>query len=148
MKRRIVRLMIPGVALVLAGCAARSTAMADERGDGVQFEHGAVILTGRSLTDGPGTVLAAMSGKVPNLKVRRQIGQCPQLILRGHSSFVEGIENPHVYVDGTRSTDTCILETLRTDDVVRVEVYPQGYTTRPGYAPHSAGLILVFMRGG
>jgi hypothetical protein len=56
------------------------------------------------------------------------------------------LTNPHVYVDGTRTTDTCILETLRAEDVERIEVYPQGFTTRPGYGTHANGLILVFMR--
>lgn len=109
------------------------------------FEGGAIILTGTALTDGPGTVLAALSGKVPNFKVRRRTGQCPQITLRGHTSF-EGLESPYVYVDGTRAMDTCVLETLQTGDVERVEVYPQGVTTRPGYGTQATGLILVFMR--
>jgi hypothetical protein len=55
--------------------------------------------------------------------------------------------NPQVYVDGTRATDTCILQSLRSDDVDSVEVYPMGVTKRPGYATHAHGLILVFLRG-
>jgi hypothetical protein len=27
-----------------------------------------------------------------------------------------------------------------------VEIYPMGYTTRPGYATHAHGLILLFTR--
>jgi hypothetical protein len=88
-----------------------------------------------------------MSGKVPNFRVQRRAGRCPEISLRTNVSFQSDV-NPHVYVDGTRSTDTCILETLRTDDVQRVEVYPQGFTTRPGYGTHAYGLILVFMRSG
>ena len=59
----------------------------------------------------------------------------------------QGAIKPHVYVDGTLSADTCILESLRTNDVRSVEVYPQGFTKRPGYATHAHGLILIFMRG-
>ncbi len=49
-------------------------------------------------------------------------------------------------MDGTRALDTCILGMLRAGDVRRVEIYPMGVTTRPGYSPHSHGLILVFLR--
>ena len=49
-------------------------------------------------------------------------------------------------MDGTLSADTCIPESLRTNDVQSGEV-PQGFTKRPGYATHAHGLILVFMRG-
>ena len=58
----------------------------------------------------------------------------------------QGTVNPHVYVDGTRATDTCVLTSLRSHDVERVEVYPQGVTRRPGYGTHAHGLILVFMK--
>jgi TonB-dependent receptor-like protein len=109
------------------------------------MEKGAIILAGQALKDGAGTVLAAMSGKVPNFRVRRHTGQCPEITLRNQVSF-QALSNPHVYVDGTRATDTCILESLRTEDVERIEVYPQGFTTRPGYGTHAHGLILVFMR--
>jgi hypothetical protein len=113
--------------------------------DGVSQDNGAVIVTGSALRDGPGSVLAAISGKVPSLRVRRLSEACPEITLRSYASF-SGTHNPHVYVDGTRATDTCILETLRATDVDRVEVYPLGFTTRPGYGTHSHGLILVFMR--
>jgi hypothetical protein len=115
--------------------------------DGVFFDHGAVVLTGIALEDGPGNVLAAMTGKVPNFRVLHQGNTCPEISLRSHVNYT-GFVNPHVYVDGTRATDTCILESLRAHDVSRVEVYPLGFTTRPGYGRHAHGLILVFMRSG
>lgn len=113
--------------------------------DEVTFDRGGVIVTGPALQDGPGSLLAAISGKVPNFRVQRHEGQCPEIFLRNHASF-RSFVNPHVYVDGTRTTDTCILESLRGGDVDRVEVYPQGFTHRPGYGTHAHGLILVFMR--
>ena len=145
--RHVGSIMLSMVLVLPSGCGplGRSTASRPQARDGVSFERGAVILTGSALSDGSGTVLAAMSGKVPNFKVRRQTGRCPQVTLRSFQSF-EGLDNPHVYVDGTRATDTCILETLQTADVERVEVYPQGFTNRPGYGTHADGLILVFMR--
>jgi hypothetical protein len=111
------------------------------------MENGAVVLTGAALHDGRGSVLDAMAGKVPNFRFRRVAQRCPLIALRGAASTTS-ITDPHVYVDGSRSTDTCILETLSTRDVERVEVYPQGYTTRPGYGRNAHGLILVFMRSG
>ncbi len=134
---------IPIVFIVLTSACAHGGA--DE--GGVSMEGGAVVLTEAALSDGPGSVLGAMTGKVPNFRVRRTAGACPQITLRSNVSFAQ-ISNPHVYVDGTRATDTCILDSLRAIDVDRVEVYPQGYTTRPGYGTHAHGLILVFMRSG
>jgi hypothetical protein len=141
--------IILGGVVLMAACASLKKGERNQRGqEGVFFEKGAVILTGSALSDGPGTVLAAMSGKVPNFRVQRRAGRCPEITLRNSVSFQPVDVSPHVYVDGTRSTDTCILETLRADDVQRVEVYPQGFTTRPGYGTHANGLILVFMRSG
>lgn len=133
------------LSLLTVACASRQTARTNEIEDGVSFQKGAVFLTGSALGDGPGSLLGTMTGKVPNLRVRRLVDQCPQITLRNSVSF-QGVTNPHVYVDGTRATDTCVLESLRTADVERVEVYPQGFTTRPGYGTHAHGLILVFMR--
>jgi hypothetical protein len=142
-------LSLLGSLLFAVSCSSRQNAGTvddRQRNGSVSRERGALVLTGPALTDGPGSVLAAMAGKVPNLRVRHPAQrQCPEITLRGQGS-IHGISNPHVYVDGTRTTDTCILETLRTYDVERVEVYPQGFTTRPGYATHAPGLILVFMR--
>ncbi|HEX6307822.1 MAG TPA: hypothetical protein VFZ69_06515 [Longimicrobiales bacterium] len=138
--------------LLLTVAAALLTSCAALRGDrenttGVEAENGGLILTGASLTDGRGDLLATMMGKVPNFRVRRLREQCPQITLRNAVSF-QSYVNPHVYVDGARATDTCILESLQINDVERVEVYPTGVTLRPGYGRHAHGLILVFMRDG
>jgi hypothetical protein len=143
--RRVASVVLLGVLVPITGCASVRRGDRTEAAEGVSMEKGAIILAGPALKDGPGTVLAAMSGKVPNFRVRRHTGQCPEITLRNQVSF-QAVSNPHVYVDGTRTADTCILESLRTEDVERVEVYPQGFTTRPGYGTHAHGLILVFMR--
>lgn len=109
------------------------------------MRDGATIISGIDLEDGWGSVLSAIQGKVPGLRIQRRSGQCPQISLRSHVTF-QSVVNPHVYVDGTRTTDTCILESLRAEDVESVEVYPMGVTKRPGYGTHAHGLILVFMR--
>lgn len=115
--------------------------------DGVSMNDGAIILTGSVLQAGSGNLLAAMRGQVPNFRVIRNVRkQCPQISLRNNANIPGYFVNPNVYVDGTRTTNTCVLESLRSSDVERVEVYPQGITKRPGYAGHAEGLILVFMR--
>ena len=131
-------------ALLLAACAHTSEDAGAESAS-VGMQGGAIVLQAAALTDGPGSVLGTMAGKIPNLRVRLNPDDCPEITLRNHSSFSQ-VANPHVYVDGTRATNTCILDTLRSRDVERVEVYPLGYTTRPGYGTHGPGLILVFMR--
>jgi hypothetical protein len=113
--------------------------------DGVFADGGGVVLTGSALSDGDGTLLGTMKGKIPSFRVQQGLGMCPEISLRGMASF-SGFINPDVYVDGTRATDTCVLETLSARDVARVEVYPMGFTMRPGYRMHSEGLILVFLR--
>ncbi|HSJ06258.1 MAG TPA: hypothetical protein VK936_06120 [Longimicrobiales bacterium] len=127
----------------LTGCAPLRNG-SDHRG-GVAVEDGALVLTGVSLEDGQGDLLSTMIGKVPNFRVRRVRETCPQITLRNAVSY-QSVVNPHVYVDGARATDTCILESLQAHDVGRVEVYPSGFTNRPGYGRHAHGLILVFMR--
>ncbi|HSJ06490.1 MAG TPA: hypothetical protein VK936_07305 [Longimicrobiales bacterium] len=129
--------------LLLAACGAARTGTSDS----VTREGNAFILAGADLVESRGSLLSTMQGRIPNLRLRRQSGECPEISLRSHSSALSPV-NPHVYVDGTRTADTCILESLRGEDVERVEVYPQGVTNRPGYATHAHGLILVFMRGG
>lgn len=138
---------LPVLVLVLTSCGAlRSEGRTLRTDGGVRNEGGATILSGRALDDRRGSVLDALQGAVPGVRIRKQRNQCPLVTLRSHVTF-ETVVNPMVYVDGTRAVDTCILEALRTDDVESVEIYPMGVTTRPGYATHAHGLILVFMRG-
>lgn len=131
---------------LLAACGPLGVKNERQPGGGVAMENGGLVLTGASLADGRGDLLSTMMGKVPNLRVRRVKERCPQITLRNAVSY-QSVVNPHVYVDGARATDTCILESLAAHDVDRVEVYPTGVTNRPGYGRHAHGLILVFMRG-
>lgn len=92
-----------------------------------------------------GTVLAAMRGRVPSMRVSRS-SDCPGITLR--SARIPDVDTaPLVYIDGNRTAGTCALVELPPRDVDRVEVYPMGVTTRPGYARNSNGLILIFMKG-
>ncbi len=145
--RRLAASGLVGAVILVAACGPLRKGESATNRNGVTHERGGFVITGRALEDGPGSLLAALEGKVPNLRLRRNSGRCPVVTLRSAVTF-QDVVNPHVYVDGTRSTDTCVLESLRTLDVERVEVYPQGFTTRPGYGTHAHGLILVFMRSG
>ena len=64
---------------------------------------------------------------------------------RGARSL-QGENSPVVYVDGARAVDTCILTTLSTRDVERVEAYSSGVAPRPPYQAHPNGLIIVFLQ--
>jgi hypothetical protein len=132
------------VLVAAAGCGSMSHGTRDEAG--VALQDGGFVLTGQSLLDGPGDLLSTMVGKIPSLRMRRMTERCPQITLRGTASFQSAVD-PHVYVDGARATDTCVLEMLDARDVERIEVYPSGLSPRPGYGTHAEGLILVFMRG-
>ncbi len=145
MSIRSYRFALPILPLLFAACATAGAERPSRTEGGVTSRDGAIIISGVALDDGRGSVLSAMRGKVPSFRVRQSSGECPRISLRNFVTF-RSVVNPHVYVDGTRITDTCILESLRTEDVESVEVYSMGVTRRPGYAPHPHGLILVFMR--
>ena len=108
---------------------------------------GSVILTQEALSAYSGwTVLDAIKRVMPQLQVSGYTSNhCPMVQLRGKDS-VEGSSDPDVYVDGTRTVDTCPLVTLQATAAGRVEIYPQGITSRPGYFSSGHGLILIFLQ--
>ncbi len=137
------------VAVLLAGCATaqpfdRSTEPGAPRS---QPTAGAVVITRKALAADPGrTVLDAIRLRMPQLQVMgwSYPDRCPQLQLRGKDS-VTGGSNPDIYVDGTHTPDTCPLVTMQAAETDRVEVYPFGVTSRPGYPSSPHGLILIFV---
>lgn len=137
------------LALLLAACASQrfSEEQTGSFEGGVEIQGGATVISGVTLENETGSVLDALVGRVPNLRIRRPSGDCPQINLRTSVSF-ESVTNPQVYVDGTQIADTCILESLLAQNVELVEIYPMGVTSRPGYTTHSHWLILVFLRSG
>lgn len=144
--RRMQRVRYLAVVLPIAGlmaCGASHSAAGSP--DSVASRGGGVVVSGPALIDGKGSVLDALRGKIPSLRIQYDFGKCPHLTFRNHATYQTQV-NPHVYVDGTRATDTCILETIQSLDVEAVEVYPTGVTGRPGYGMHAHGIILVFMR--
>lgn len=128
----------------LAGCAGAASSRYIAQPSS-QVPANAFVLDRTQLGDREGALLDAMTGRVPGFRVD-QSASCPAITLRGNVNSVPGITEPQVYVDGTRALDTCILGMLRAGDVERVEIYPLGVTSRPGYRGNAHGLILVFMR--
>ena len=133
------------LSIAVAACGGYQTETPVPSGEEDEVPGSAFVLSGEELDDGRGSLLDALRGKVPNFRIYQTSRKCPQISLRSHTTF-ETLVAPAIYVDGTRATDTCILTSLRGEDVGSVEFYPMGFTTRPGYATHAHGLILVFMR--
>ena len=106
-----------------------------------------VVLSGPDLQQHDGTLLAFLTSRVAGLSVDEGGFPCPRMDLRGRKSLV-GPSDPGIYVDGTRAANTCVLEMMTTRAVKRVEVYPMGVTSRPGYRNHPNGLILIFLDDG
>ncbi|NIQ56778.1 MAG: TonB-dependent receptor plug domain-containing protein, partial [Gammaproteobacteria bacterium] len=118
----------------------------ERRGTGVQVSDGATVVSAAELHDSHGSVLRAIMGKVPNMKVNFVgLDRCPAIALRSFEE-IHGNNFPDIYLDGTRANNTCILESVRAEDLDRVEIYPQGFTRRPGYGTSTHGLILLFSR--
>jgi len=146
--RALLRLLVP--ATFLLGCATTKPFDRTTEPGGrplSQTTAGTVILTGEDLSANPGwTVLDAIRRAMPQVKVSTGLGlnPCPLVELRGRDS-VTGSSDPDVYVDGTRTVDTCPLVTLQAADTRRIEVCPQGVTSRPGYPSSGHGLILIFV---
>ena len=140
MSRSIRSAFILVSAAALVGCAARSTTSSDERRSGVE----ATVIDEEALRSAGSNVLNILPTYVAGLRVTHT-DSCPEILMRGSRSLLNS-NNPVVYVDGTRTGNTCVLETLVPTEVHRIEVYPMGVTTRPGYRNNPNGLILVFMK--
>ncbi|HUG39368.1 MAG TPA: TonB-dependent receptor plug domain-containing protein [Longimicrobiales bacterium] len=140
------RSMIALGCLAAAGCGGTWGPTPEQKleGIGVGTIGSATVVTAEELREAGGSVLRAILGKVPNMKVT-YTARCPSIAMRSSKNHRRN-DSPSVYVDGTHVGDTCILETLEAREVDRVEVYPTGFTHRPGYRGSNGGLILVFLR--
>ena len=113
--RALLRLLIP--ATLLLGCATtRPFDRSTEPGGRPPppSTTGSVVITGDALSADPGrTVLDAIRRAMPQLRVADwSRNHCPLVQLRGKDSMA-GSSEPDVYVDGTRTADTCPLVTLQ-----------------------------------
>lgn len=139
-------------AFLLVGCLAPRPAVPGSqdgsRGeDGSEDPEGALVMSREALDRYGGRLMDAMEAEFTSLRVVYEPSAtlCPLVSLRG-SIVSTTYSNPLVFVDGNRMTNTCVLDELDTGDVERVELYPSGRTSRPGYSNHPSGLILVFTR--
>ncbi len=138
------------LALLAAGCATtrpfdRSTEPGAPQ-TGIATAN-AVVITGPVLSRGGGrTVLDVIRQTMPQVTLAGLSvpDQCPHILLRGRDNVV-GSSDPDVYVDGTHARDTCPLVALYATQTQRIEVYPSGVTSRPGYPASPHGLILIFV---
>ncbi len=138
------------VCLFLSGCATTHSFDSESQPDGAPSASAgthAVIVTEETLSADAGlTVLEAIRRAMPRIRISGwSSSQCPILMLRGQDT-IRGDPSPSVYVDGVRVMDTCVLTTLQSIAVSRIEIYPTGVTPRAGYEHSGRGLILIFMK--
>ena len=106
----------------------------------------AIVIESDDLFDTRGNLLRVLATRLVNSQIV-EVDGCTAITLRGTKSIYNPTP-PGVYVDGHRTSNTCVLDMLNTEDIGRVEVYPSGITQRPGYYNHAGGLILVFLKDG
>jgi hypothetical protein len=142
----VCRLAATAVLLVISAACAHGTRMSSGDAPAQPRENRTVwVVEGSEMTAGF-TVLEGLRSRFPAVQVRSS-QRCPELVIRGRSS-IQGSSAPLVYVDGQRAADACILSLIRAAEVNRVEVYPTGQTSRPGYFSNGTGLVLVFTLDG
>jgi hypothetical protein len=129
------------LAAFLAACGTAPAETADD----ARPRPSTARITGAEHFHGRTSVLSVLQSRIAGMQVQRMDGGCPEITLRGRASL-GGNNNPVIYVEGSRSANTCILEMLDPEDIDRVEVYPSGIA--PGGRPptSSTGLILVYLR--
>ena len=128
-----------GLALLSSGCAAAAAVPASDVGN-------AIVIEDEAIGGSRGSLISILRDHVRGMSVSRT-DVCPHIVLRGEIGRSQ-VAEVLVYIDGQRMSDTCILDGLNTESIARIEVYPGGFTQRPGYTSNSGGLILVFTKGG
>lgn len=133
--------------VVTTACAGRAPAPVRYENDHASSRSGirSTVLNSEQLQNESGSLIDVMDRRIFNMRVDKRF-QCPAITLRGNTNTVPGVTEPEVFVDGIRSLDTCILSLMSASDVSLVEIYPSGFTDRPGYSASAHGLILVFTR--
>lgn len=144
MHRRVVRLAAPTLLAVLAACAGRNQPRTEAAPipPGTRQAGGAVVITSAILQQRSRSLLGVMREQLPFMQVE-DVSPCPNIFLRGRST-IEAASNPAIYVDGQRSTNTCVLQMMNSLDVNRIEVYPSGVPRNARYPVSPYGLILIF----
>ncbi|MHB1168260.1 MAG: TonB-dependent receptor plug domain-containing protein [Longimicrobiales bacterium] len=136
---------ISSLVVVLTAAAMAACASSPGRGNGEDEPGGhATVIDEQTLQQSGGNVLNILPSHVAGMRIKHT-DNCPEILMRGTRSLMNS-NDPVIYVDGTRSGNTCVLQTLVPSDIHRIEVYPMGVTQRPGYRNSPNGLILVFMK--
>jgi len=136
----IARMGVTLIALLATGCAAGG--QLHEQPPAAAHDNNAIIVKGSDMS---GNLIDALRYRVPAMRVSTSPNECPRILFRGIRS-IRNQANPAIYVDGTRMSDSCILQQLSASDVEYVELYPSGSTSRTAYERNPFGLILVFRR--
>jgi hypothetical protein len=105
----------------------------------------ATVITTKELDAVNRPLIDVLKQRLPGMHVTQSPDGCPDVALRGKST-VSSSSAPAIYVDGNQSTNTCILNELRTVDIDQVEIYPGGVPPRAGYRAHPYGVILIFVK--
>jgi hypothetical protein len=137
-----------GSLVLMAGCVGNGVARPGQDEDPLEITSrrvGSGILIEAAERGGHDrSVLSVLRQRVAGFRIS-STSSCPEIVIRGRNS-VRSSPNPSIFVNDTRSSDTCVLDDLRMSDIDRVEVYPTGVGPNPSYGTNSNGLILVFTR--
>lgn len=147
MHERIERAAAVAGLLLIAACVgngASSRIIGDDSREVARRVGSGIVINGTRSGGADRSILSVLRQRVAGLRVV-PTGLCPEITMRGRTS-IHGSPNPTVYVNDARSTNTCILDDIRMEDVDRVEVYPMGVGPNPSYRLSPNGLILVFTR--
>jgi hypothetical protein len=125
---------------MVAGCNAART---DPKAPAATSAN-AIVIQGTEMT---GTILNTLRTRVPSMRVVTDGGRCPRIAFRGDLSARNQVP-PSIYVDGTLTADTCVLDMVPGHEVERIEVYTSGDTPHSEIRRNSSGVILIYRRRG
>ena len=139
---------VASLVFVVTGCSLNPQPGAPDRAVADREAVALAVIGQDELTEAAArgvTLTTVLSRRVSNFAVAQHsnVGSCPVITLRGTKSM-ELSSEPVLYIDGMRTLDTCLLESLPLRDLSLVEVYGTGQAP-PGSTIGGAagGLILV-----
>jgi hypothetical protein len=131
------QLMVCGVLIAWTGCRTTSR----ERSEEPSNANAIVIRSG----DMSGTILQTLRTRIPSIRISTDGERCPVIMFRGNLSM-RNQPAPSIYIDGTLTADSCVLDHVAGHDVDRIEVYPSGDTPHSQIRRNASGVILIYRR--
>jgi hypothetical protein len=128
------------IGCTLLACASAKTDSGNAPEDSA-IGAGAIVIRGDEVS---GSALQMLRTRIPSARISTS-GQCPRIIFRGDLSAVNRVD-PSLYIDGTLMADTCVLNSLFSPEIDRIEVYPNGQSPYPELRYNPAGAVLIFRR--